>query len=142
MRFAIGTTFKTRGKAQKTCTVVDYYITRNMSGEVVKTRYIAEHEFMGQTLRDEYVETSIAMGLVKEALTPKQKEVLSICIRHHDYETGFGPTLREIAEDTRLDINTIKGVLGTLVQAGKITVDEGGMPGVPTCYTCNDMEMH
>lgn len=46
----IGRKFKTRGKHPKICTVVDKWETYNQAGELVKTRYVAEHEFLGQTV--------------------------------------------------------------------------------------------
>lgn len=62
-KFAIGQKFTTRGKAPRLCTVVDILTTFNSAGTLVKTRYVATHEFMGQTITDHDVcETSIAMG--------------------------------------------------------------------------------
>lgn len=63
--FPIGTEFKTRGKFPKRCKVVDILYTYNSKNELVQTRYVSEHTFMGQTLRDSNVgETTIAMGLI------------------------------------------------------------------------------
>lgn len=63
-KFPIGQSFKTRGKGQRYCRVVDILKTYNCAGTLVKVRYVAEHEFMGQTIRDEDVcETTISMGL-------------------------------------------------------------------------------
>ena len=65
-RFVVGTQFMTRGKAPRLCTVVDIWRTYNTAGELVKLRYVATHELMGQTLTDyDVVETTIAMGEVK-----------------------------------------------------------------------------
>lgn len=62
--FPIGTVFKTRGKAPKTCVIVDVLKTYNSAGELVKTRYVATHEFMGQTITDrEVLPTTVAMGI-------------------------------------------------------------------------------
>lgn len=66
MKYSVGTQFMKRGKAKKVCTVVDYYVTRNLKDEIVKEVYVAEHEFMGQTLRDEYPQISIDMGLIEQ----------------------------------------------------------------------------
>ena len=64
-KFKIGTKFRTMGKAPRLCTVVDIHSTYNVNGELVKIRYVAEHEFIGQTIRDsDVVETTIARGLV------------------------------------------------------------------------------
>ncbi len=63
VRFPIGTRFKPVGK-QYVCTVVDILRTYNNDNELVKVRYAAAHQFMGQTVVDEYIETTIARGLV------------------------------------------------------------------------------
>ena len=63
--FPIGTKFMTRGKCPKRCTVVDILKTYNHAGELVRIRYVATHDWMGQTLVDETVtHTTIAMGKV------------------------------------------------------------------------------
>jgi len=61
-RFPIGTTFTPRGKVKRLHTVVDCLTTTNAKGEVVKMTYIAEHEFMGQTVTSEVIDTTIALG--------------------------------------------------------------------------------
>lgn len=67
MTYAIGTKYKTRGKAPRICTVTDIYTTHNSAGEFVKTRYVATHEFMGQIVTDSDVcATTIAMGLISK----------------------------------------------------------------------------
>jgi hypothetical protein len=59
----IGQRFKTRGKHPRECVVTDILRTYNARGELVKTRYVATHEFMGQMVTDSDVtETAIAMG--------------------------------------------------------------------------------
>jgi len=56
----------TRGKAPKFCTVVDILRTYNSADDLVKVRYVATHEFMGQIIRDcDVLETTIAMGEIK-----------------------------------------------------------------------------
>ena len=63
-KYGVGTTYVTRGKSPRVCTVVDTYITHNLRGEVVKVRYVSAHEFLGQTVTNKDVcETTIAMGL-------------------------------------------------------------------------------
>jgi hypothetical protein len=63
-RFPIGTEFYTRGKVPRLCKVIDVLRTYNMAGELVSLRYVAVHEFMGQTLTDsDVVDTTIARGL-------------------------------------------------------------------------------
>ena len=44
--------YKTRGKHPRLCTVVDKLETYNSKGELVKTRYVSEYTFLGQTVTD------------------------------------------------------------------------------------------
>ena len=44
----IGTKFMNRDKNQKECTVIDIYKTYNNAGDLVKTNYVATHDFCGQ----------------------------------------------------------------------------------------------
>lgn len=65
--YSIGTMFLTRGKAPRLCTVTDILKTFNSAGELVKVRYVATHQFMGQTVTDiDVVGTTISLG--KEAM--------------------------------------------------------------------------
>lgn len=67
-RFAVGTTFRSHGKHPRECTVVDVWRTYNSMGELVKLRYVATHQFMGQTLTDyDVCDTTIARNLIKAA---------------------------------------------------------------------------
>ncbi len=50
--YPIGTQFMSRGKHAKLCTVVDVLKTYNSAGELVRTRYVTEHDFCGQKVRD------------------------------------------------------------------------------------------
>lgn len=62
-RFAVGTTFKRRGKHPCLCTVVDILKTYNSKGALVRLRYVVIHEFMGQIVTEQDVcEATIAMG--------------------------------------------------------------------------------
>jgi len=63
----IGTKFIKEGrKIKQVETVVDIYKTYNSKGELVKTRYVSEHEFMGQKLRDyDVVAVTIKRGLIE-----------------------------------------------------------------------------
>lgn len=66
-KYPIGTTFATRGKHPKLCTVTDILKTYNSRGELVKIRYVATHLFAGQVVTDsDVVETTIAMGHVAD----------------------------------------------------------------------------
>ena len=65
-KYPIGTQYYTRGKHPRLCTVRDVWKTYNSAGELVATRYVADHEAMGQTVTEYHiVETMIAMGVVK-----------------------------------------------------------------------------
>lgn len=67
MEYKIGTKFQTRGKFPVTCTVVDILKTYNSKNELVKVRYMATHELMGQTLTDhDVVGVTIARGLINQ----------------------------------------------------------------------------
>ena len=61
MKFPVGTTYQHRGR---TYTVTDYHVTRNLAGDVVRERYVAEHELCGQRITDrDIVETTIAKAI-------------------------------------------------------------------------------
>jgi hypothetical protein len=65
-RFPVGTQFYSTGKHPRLCTVTDIWRTYNQAGELVRLRYVATHEFMGQTLTDrDVLETTIARNIVK-----------------------------------------------------------------------------
>jgi hypothetical protein len=50
-------------KNERRCLIVDIYYTYNLLGKLVKFRYVAQHEFMGQLVTDYDVpETSVDMG--------------------------------------------------------------------------------
>lgn len=62
VRFAIGTVYTNR-RGQE-CTVVDVLKTFNSAGQLVKVRYVAEHQIMGQSVSDSDVnEATIARAL-------------------------------------------------------------------------------
>ena len=61
----IGTQYMTRGKHPRLCTVIDKLITTRADGTIHKTRYIATHEFLGQTVYDcDVGRTTIVMGAI------------------------------------------------------------------------------
>lgn len=65
-RFKIGTKFKSRGFHPKECRITDILRTYTDAGELVRVRYVAVHEFMGQQVVDHDVcDTTIATGLIK-----------------------------------------------------------------------------
>lgn len=67
MDYKIGTKYKTRGKHPRVCTIIDVYKTYNTKNELVKTRYVSTHEFMGQTITDNDVyPTTVKMGYIGE----------------------------------------------------------------------------
>lgn len=51
-QIVIGTQFMKPGRAPRKCTVTDIYKTYNAAGQLVQTRYVATHEFMGQTVTE------------------------------------------------------------------------------------------
>jgi len=64
-KYPIGTKFKSPGKHPKICTVTDFHVTRNLAGELVRSCYVATHEFMGQTITDYQVPSAtIARNLI------------------------------------------------------------------------------
>ena len=64
-QWPIGTKFRPLGTRYKDPieVVVDIYTTTNSKGEVVRTRYIAEHEFCGQQVRNEFTKTTISRAI-------------------------------------------------------------------------------
>jgi len=67
MQYPIGTQFIKQGrKHAKVETVVDMLTTKNLAGEVVKVRYVSEHDLMGQPVKDyDVCAVTIARGLVQ-----------------------------------------------------------------------------
>lgn len=64
--YAIGTQFiKVGDKAKRVWSVIDILKTYNAAGELVKTRYVARTEIVGQAMTDRDVtKTTIARGLI------------------------------------------------------------------------------
>ena len=53
MKYPVGTTYRRqRGRVLEEQTVVDYHVTRNLSGDIVKERYVTTHSLLGQTIYD------------------------------------------------------------------------------------------
>jgi hypothetical protein len=66
-RFSIGQQFTPIGKAKRVYTIRDILRTYNHSGQLVRIRYLATCEFMGQVLTDYDVnETTIARGIANQ----------------------------------------------------------------------------
>ena len=69
MTIEIGTKFiKQRGKVKndRIETVTDILKTYNSAGELVKTRYVAEHDFLGQKVTDrDVLGVTIQRGLIE-----------------------------------------------------------------------------
>ena len=60
-KYPIGTTFIGRGKAKSLNKVIDILKTYNVAGDLVRVRYVAIHEFCGQSVVDRDVcETTIS----------------------------------------------------------------------------------
>jgi hypothetical protein len=63
--YPIGTKFQTSGKYPLVCTVVDVWKTYNLKNELVRTRYVATHKFMGHTLTNfDVVAATITRGFI------------------------------------------------------------------------------
>ena len=60
-----GTRFKTRGKHPKECEVIDIHTTRNIAGDIVKTEYHCQHDFLGQKITHNECAVTILRGLIK-----------------------------------------------------------------------------
>lgn len=61
----IGMQFLSGGKNKRICTVIDILKTYNSKNELVKTTYLEEHEFCGQTIKSEVNCVSIQRGYIK-----------------------------------------------------------------------------
>ena len=62
--YPIGTVYKTCGKYPVLCTVTDFLTTKNLAGDVVKTRYVATHKLGHQLVIDgDVTATAIARGI-------------------------------------------------------------------------------
>ena len=67
MDIAIGTKFHKVGRMDidRVYTVIDIHKTYNTKGEMVKTRYVAESEFCGQTvIENDILKTTILRGKI------------------------------------------------------------------------------
>jgi hypothetical protein len=72
-KFKVGQKYWSSGKHPRLCTVTDIWLTYNATGELVKTRYVATHEFLGQTVTDsDIVETTIARSLSVRPVQTKE----------------------------------------------------------------------
>lgn len=66
--YPIGTRFMSRGKHPRECVVRDILRTYNAAGDLVRVRYVATHELMGQSVADHDVTgVAIGMGLIERA---------------------------------------------------------------------------
>lgn len=64
--YPIGTQYRSSGREPRLCTVVDVWKTYNHAGELVSTRYVSTHPFMGQQVTErDVVAVTIAKGLVQ-----------------------------------------------------------------------------
>lgn len=63
--YPIGTKYIPTGKKYE-CVVVDILKTYNNNNELVSIRYVSEHEFLGQKIKNcDVVAVTIARGLIK-----------------------------------------------------------------------------
>lgn len=64
-KFKVGDTYTDRNK--RLCTIQDILTTTNLKGEITSIRYVATHEFLGQTVTNsDVVETTIVMAKARE----------------------------------------------------------------------------
>ena len=64
-RFKVGDTYKTRGKHPRLCTIRNILSTYNLQGELVRIRYVADHELNGHVITDyDVCETTVLMGVL------------------------------------------------------------------------------
>ena len=64
----VGTGCLARGRRQGVCAVVGRLTTTNDKGGVVRTRYVASHDFCGQpVLNRDVCAVTIARGLINKA---------------------------------------------------------------------------
>mgnify|MGYP003659939297 CR=1 FL=1 len=64
MKYPIGTKYLTRGKHPRLCTVTDIWKTYDFRGDLVHKRYVATHEFLGQTVTEvDLPEATVARGV-------------------------------------------------------------------------------
>jgi hypothetical protein len=63
--YPIGTQYWSRGRHPHLCTVKDILRTYSNTNELVRVRYVATHELVGQVVTDrDVVAVTIAMGLL------------------------------------------------------------------------------
>jgi hypothetical protein len=71
-KYAIGQTFTRKGKGWKReYTVTDIYTTRNLEGDLIKFEYLTTHDFLGQSLKELVIETTIAIALWDAGIRPE-----------------------------------------------------------------------
>lgn len=67
MRFPVGTKFATRSRdagVHILHTVTNFHTTRNLAGEIVRARYVATHQFMGQDVEvTDIPQLTVAIGV-------------------------------------------------------------------------------
>ena len=62
--YPIGTQYMPIRKNTYVCTITDIHKTYNVNGDLVKTSYVATHDYCGQTITDnDVIETTIARGI-------------------------------------------------------------------------------
>lgn len=70
-KYEIGQQYWSRGKHPRLCTVVDILRTYNSAGDLLFIRYVATHEFMGQTvINGDVPEAAISMSLIENKGKP------------------------------------------------------------------------
>lgn len=62
----VGTKFQTRGKHPRKSEVIDILRTTNLKGEIVKTEFLCQYEFLGQKITHREVAVTIQRGHLKK----------------------------------------------------------------------------
>jgi len=65
-QFKVGTKFINKHTKRKDIeTIVDIYITTNIKGDVIRTSYVATHDFMGSTVTNyDVCASTISRGII------------------------------------------------------------------------------
>lgn len=68
--------------------------------------------------------------------TVLEQKVFDATVELHDHEIDYGPTLEELMDVLDIELNSLKGVLGSLIKKSAITLHKGDFE-IPDCYTAN-----
>ena len=108
-KYDIGTQFtRTTGRKNKHLeTIIDVYRTYNNDSELVKIRYVASHEFTGQTITDyDVLETAIARSTIEKRKVLSIDELDMLMAVNKQYIAGLG-----IYDDTKQERDKLNLVI-------------------------------